>query len=631
MTLNPIELPPDSWRKTFQPFRMTFHDLRNGYIFMVNPNGARRDELISNNVKRNVNWDGVWQARCRVDQEGWKVEMAIPFKTLSFNPNNSTWGFNITRSISRITERGRWTGARPEIRSSNVSEAGDITGLKGMQQGVGIEFTPYTTGRYTKSREPSDRDRSGEFGADLRYRITPNLSATLSYNTDFAETEVDQRQINLTRFPLFFPEKRAFFLEDSGIYEFGGLESGISLRSRSVFRNPLIPYFTRRIGLSDEGKIVPILTAGKLAGRVGKYNIGFTDALLEENGDLRAQNVFSGRVSRNVLEQSSVGIISTFGDPNSNDDNFLIGPDFQFRTTKFMGNRILEANAFALGSYTENADTELAQAYGGNISYPNDLVRAQLEFMEIDDDFNPSLGYVRRKGIRAYGSLWSYRPRPESIDWARQFQFTYSNQVYTELSNEIDSQQHDFYPFRVEFESSDELFFRIRRSHDSPNDDFEIIDDVVIRNGDYWWTDYGIGLDLAAYRMISGRMEVSAGDFYDGDRQQFRSSFQFLPWKHLNFILDYEYNHIDLPEDEFHTHIASFRMIWNFTPDLFWSHFLQFDNLSDSVGLNSRLQWEYLPGSRLFFVVNQGYKRENSSLRVMNSEIALKIGARYRF
>ncbi|MBT5925407.1 MAG: carbohydrate binding family 9 domain-containing protein, partial [Verrucomicrobia bacterium] len=264
----------------------TFHDQRNGYIFVVNPNGARYDQIVSNNIFLNSNWDGVWRAAGSIDKQGWKAEIAIPFKSLSFNPETDVWGFNISRSIARKVERGRWTGAKPHLHTFHVSQAGDILGLTGLKQGLGIELAPYALARMSRTE---GTNITGDFGTDARYRITPNLSATLSYNTDFAETEVDQRQLNFTRFPLFFPERRAFFLEDSGVFEYGGLPA--TGRSSGLGR-PVIPFFTRRIGRDNNGDTVPLLIAGKMAGRVGKYNMGITDAVLEDHNGLGMQNVF---------------------------------------------------------------------------------------------------------------------------------------------------------------------------------------------------------------------------------------------------------------------------------------------------------------------------------------------------
>jgi hypothetical protein len=277
----------------------TFHDQRNGYIFVVNPNGARYDQIVSNNIFLNANWDGVWQAAGSIDDEGWKAELSIPFKSLSFDPNSEIWGFNISRSIARKVERGRWTGAQPHLHTYHVSQGGDIIGLSGLKQGLGIEVSPYLLGRLTRNGETN---MTGDFGTDARYRITPNLSATLSYNTDFAEAEVDQRQLNFTRFPLFFPERRAFFLEDSGVFEYGGLS--VSGGSRGLSR-PVIPFFTRRIGRDNDGATVPIMVAGKMAGRVGKYNMGITDAVLEDHNGLGMQNVFAGISGNNPASACS--------------------------------------------------------------------------------------------------------------------------------------------------------------------------------------------------------------------------------------------------------------------------------------------------------------------------------------
>ena len=239
--------------------------------------GARSESLVTDNTVVNRNWDGLWWVRTSRDGEGWKVEMAIPFKTLSFNPANPTWGFNLERQIRRKYEIGRWASPRREVSSYMPSGAGELTGLHGLKQGLGLELSPYVKGRYSQS--PSGDDWTGDAGGEVRYRLTPYLSSTLSYNTDFAETEVDLRQINLTRFPLFFPEKRAFFLEDSGIFEYGGLNGG-------ALGQPLIPYFSRRIGLSAGGEPVPVLWAGKVAGRIGQYKLGVLDAVLDDQTGL---------------------------------------------------------------------------------------------------------------------------------------------------------------------------------------------------------------------------------------------------------------------------------------------------------------------------------------------------------
>ena len=284
----------------------TFLDRRNAYLFRVNPNGARVDALIADSNSPNLNWDGIWSVRTSVDARGWYCEIAIPFKTVSFDPESDTWGFNLERVIRRKDEFDRWTGAKPNLAVSDIAHTGELTGMRGLEQGWGLQLTPYALGRYSDERRVDDTDFDFEAGLDLRYSIAPNLTASFSYNTDFAETEVDARQINLTRFPLFFPEKREFFLQDEGIFQFAG----------GQFGNALVPFFSRRIGLDEDGDVVPIVVAGKLTGRVGDYNIGVLDALVDDHDGLDVQNTFVGRVSRNVLESSSVGAIFTHGESN---------------------------------------------------------------------------------------------------------------------------------------------------------------------------------------------------------------------------------------------------------------------------------------------------------------------------
>jgi hypothetical protein len=597
----------------------TFLDRRNGYVFAVNPNGARVDGLIANNSSPSYRWDGIWRCKTRVTTTGWTVEVALPFKTFSFNPQLTRWGFNLMRMIKRTGERQRWNAPTNQLKTYYLAEAGLLTGLEGLRQGLGIEITPYALGKWKHDNDGREDDVSGDGGGEIKYRITPNLQAILSYNTDFAETEVDLRQVNLTRFPLFFPEKRGFFLEDAGIFEFGDLGT------------ELIPFFSRRIGISTEGEPVPIVAAGKLTGRIGNYNVGVIDALVDDHDGLGEKNAFVTRISRNIYEQSSVGMIATAGDPNSDDDNFMGGVDYSYRTSDFLGDHILEWNTFALASSTENVSTDDYYAFGSELVLPNDTYYARAQFYQIEEDFNAALGFVPRRGIRAYEGYLSYRPRPEAVDGIRQLYFTYRTDHVTDLNNRLDTAYHYLTPLFVRFESDDEVFWSVGGQFDSPDEEFEISDGVIIPSGRYWWHYHRLGFETASKRPIAADFVYRVGDFYEGTRDGYSLDVDLKPVKHLFFSLGYDLNKVRLPQGDFETRLGRIRTQLNFTPDLIWYHLLQYDNVSDTVGYNSRVVWEFQPGARIFLVLNQGYDRQHSTLRLEESMLTVKLSASFRF
>ncbi|HAK95983.1 MAG TPA: hypothetical protein DCM87_13580 [Planctomycetes bacterium] len=603
----------------------TFLDRRNGYQFIINPNGARGEALISDNVSLNDDWDGVWTAAATIDAEGWNAEAAIPFKSLSFDPGTEVWGFNIFRQIRRNSEKNRWVSPRPELSTHNVAEAGTLRGLSGLRHGIGLEVIPYALGKYRRDHDSGDEDWKGEWGGDLRYRITPNLTASLSYNTDFAETEVDMRQINLTRFPLFFPEKRGFFLEDSGVFRFGGLGTN------------LMPFFSRRIGLSEEGEPVPILLAGKVTGRVGPYNIGAIDAVLDEHGDLDTENAFVARVSRNVLEQSSLGAIVTAGDPNSERENVLGGADFGYRTTSLFGDHVLQGNMFFMGTYTEEtagaaeAPDGTGLSFGGNLSLPNDVYSASIGFYQVDEEFEPALGFAPRRGVRAYTGSASFKPRPESWNAVRQLFFTYSNSHFTDLANELETASHTLTPLSFLFESGDSVYASVSGTLDAPGEDFEIHPGVVIPAGEYWWPSGRVGLDSSNARPIEIECEGSTGGFYDGRKTACWGAVEVRPIKYFGVRMGYSVNAIRLPEGDFDTQLASVRARFTFTPNLAWHNLVQYDSVSETAGYNSRLVWEFRPGAKAYLVLNQIIDRADHRLTWLESEAVLKVGMAFRF
>jgi len=623
----------------------TFLDRRNGYWFMINPNGAQADALITNNTDINDDWDGVWSVAARIDSEGWKAELELPFKSISFNPETEVWGLNISRHIRRKQEWDRWSRPLLDFDTYQVSEAGYLRGLRGIEQGLGLEFTPYAITKFRDERELGDTDLLMDIGGDLRYRITPNLSLSVSYNTDFAETEIDRPQINLTRFKIRYPEKRDFFLQDAGIFNFGRNSGG---RRRGPGRSSTaaepIPFFSRTIGLTPDRSPRPILGAAKLTGRIGEYNIGLLDAFVDDHNDLPGSNVFAGRISRNILEQSSIGIIATHGDPDSNNEDFLVGADLGLRTSDFLDGQVLQANLWLLNSWSENEesdddpppegeDDDNSLSFGGNIELPNDLYSANLQFFQVGEDFDPALAFVRRESVRAYLSEFSYKPRPRDFYDIRQLFFSYSNSFYTDLDDELETASHSLYPLYIYTNDGDRLWSRVSFLYDSPTNDFEVSKDegISIPVGDYWWPSYKIGIDTSSKRLIEFELSYEFGGYYDGDLSSWQTEISVRPSKHFSIRADYELQSISLPQGDFKERLASIKARFSLTPQLNWTNLLQYYSDGDQLGFQSRVHWEYRPGSNIYLVLNQGIDRNEGRLRWTESDLTFKIGLSLRF
>jgi Domain of unknown function (DUF5916)/Carbohydrate family 9 binding domain-like len=586
----------------------TFEDRRNGYLFEMNPAGAKLDALIASNGEEvNESWDAIWEGRATIDEQGWSVELALPFKSLSFRPELESWGLNVQRVIKRRLENDRWASPHRNQSVLQVSEAGTLEGLAGIRQGLGLDVVPFFTAHWTEE-EDGDEDLTGEPGFDAFYRLTSGLTAALTVNTDFAETEVDQRQINLTRFPLFFPEKRDFFLQDAGIFEFADLG------------NDLVPFFSRRIGLTDEGEEVPILVGGKLTGRAGPYNLGFLGAHTEAAHDFDASDLFVGRILRNVGEQSSVGGIFTVGDPNGRDENALVGLDANFGTSSFLGDRNLRSSLWALG--TDDDGTEGA-AFGASLVYPNDIWSWGLAAKEIQEDFSPALGFVPRTGVRKYTGELAFEPVINRA--VRRLEFGAESTVVTDLDDEVESAESPLQFLGIVWDAGDELKLQAIPAYERLDEPFEIQDDVTLPVGSYDWLRWRIEAESALKRPVSGLAAVEIGDFFDGTRVDLFGEVSWRPSRYFTGELSYEQSQVDLDEGSFVTHLGAARLDLAFSPDLTWSNFIQVDNESETLGWNSRMQWILHPGEEVNFVYNHTVEREDGDLATVSQGAAIKL------
>jgi hypothetical protein len=575
-----------------------FFDHRNGFFFTVNPSGARADGQISNSAEfTSLDWDGIWNAHARITSDGWVAEISIPFRTLRFKPGQSVWGLNIQRTIKRNNETNRWSGARRDIWISNLAEAGQLEGIPNVRQGMGLDIRPYGL---VVRKEGNVWKADG--GVDVSKNLAPNLNASLTVNTDFAETEVDARQVNLTRFDLFYPEKRSFFLEGAGVFDTATMGGG-------PFPD-LIPFFSRRMGLMEQDGIsteVPIIAGAKITGRQSRYNIGIVDVQTDDVSEigLSGQNLFAARVSRDFWKQSYVGGIFTRGNPSGQGHNTLVGADARFATSSFSGDKNLSLSLFAFRTDDEFSNTT-DYAGGFSIDYPNDRWFAKLSWKQIGENFNPALGFVPRAGIRKTNAMFMFRPRPEKAGM-RQLTFHAFPELITNLENRIDNWRVDISPFEVEFNSGDMFEFQVIPQFERLPFAFPISRDVTVPEGSYQFTRYGVSVESATKRPWVVNYETSFGDFYNGTRRDIVFGLTLKPSHHLLFGLRAERADVKLEQGNFFTQLFSIQANYNFSPNISWANLVQYDNESRMLGFQTRFRWILQPGNDLFLVMNRGW------------------------
>ena len=456
---------------------------------------------------------------------------------------------------------------------------------------------------------------------DVFYNFTPSLTGVLTLNTDFSATEVDNRQINLTRFSLFFPEKRDFFLQDVDIFSFGGLE-----------RNG-IPFHSRRIGLDDSGQPADLEVGAKVTGRVGRWNVGVLNVQQEGFNDVDDSNLFVGRVSANVLEESSIGMILTDGDPQSNLDNSLVGADFRYRNTRLPGDRTLEGELWFQQSDTEGLDGD-DSAWGLRVASPNrEGLRGEFAFDTFSENFNPAQGFVNRTGIERTELQFGYGYRPESHRWIRSIETRLNFENFDRISGGLESRGIFFELFKVEAHTGDDFGLSLVREREVLLEEFEISDGIVIPPGDYEFDRIEIEVGGAEQRSLAPELELGVGDFFNGEILSVAAELDWRPNEHLFLGLGYEYNDVELPEGSFVTRLIQVEANYAFNVQWSWVNLIQYDNESDSVGINSRLRWNPQAGRDLFIVVNHGFDASGafSGLRSTESQLSIKYTQTFRF
>ena len=615
----------------------TFRDQRSAFYFATNPAGALVEGLTYANGELNTDWDTTWDVRTRRTESGWTAEFMIPFKSLSFPAEGRIWGFNFSRNIYRRLEDLRWSGARLETQFLQVSEAGEIGAFEGLSQGIGLEFRPFVSGRSLRLADATDTDLSAEPGLDVAYRITPSLRLIGTVNTDFGETEVDTRQINLTRFSLLFPEKRAFFLEDAGVFSFAGTgpgtPGGIPSAGADVY-----PFFSRRIGLLD-GQEVPIDAGGKLAGRLGPAEVGILGVRMGSvEGVVEATNLLVGRAKWDLLEQSYVGMIFSSGDPASIGTSRTYGADARLATSTFLGeSRNLDVNAYAARSVREGfADRDWS--YGIAARYPNDRFDAQVAVRDVQENFDPSLGFVQRSGVRLLRLGASFNPRPADFLGIQQMFHDVFFTRFTNLENgEVESWDLYVTPVDWHFQSGDNLhsLLDFNPTYERLFEPFEISPGVVLPAGRYRFTRLRTFVATANRRRLSGGVGFGWGSFWSGEAEQLTTTLTFRIPPTLSVSLNTNLTFARLPEGDFTARIYTLNSSLSASPALSFFNLVQYDSRSRNLGWQSRLRWTLQPGGDLFVSFQQGWIQEDTvgsrAFRAQDRKASVKLQYSVRF
>lgn len=585
----------------------TYLDGRSGYVFAVNPNGARYDALVANQGEgEDSNWDAVWEAATTRTQTAWTAEIRIPLKSLLFRRGLAAWGFNVQRRVQRLQATDRWASPVRDYKITHVGRAGRLTDLPTFDLGLGLSVRPSLTAGAGKPGPDARTEGDADLSLDVTQRLGANTLASLTVNTDFAETEVDTRRTNLTRFPLVFPEKRTFFLEGSDIFTFGlGLNDDVR------------PFFSRRVGLLANRE-VPLDVGLKVNGRERGTNFG---ALVVRTGDADVPDIDTlptantmgvVRVRQNVLRESSAGFIATFGDPLRRGHAWLAGPDLTYQTSRFLGDKNFLMGVWGLAMGRDGLQGR-KQAWGGKIDYPNDLWDIALTYKWLGDGFDPSLGFVPRPGVQIVNFNVIFQPRPRRPILGlrvRQMFNEFLNTLVTDLNGNWESYRIFTAPVNWRLESGDRFEFNYVPTGERLIAPFEIADGVILQPGDYHWTRWRLEAGLASKRKLSGQLTWWFGDFYTGRLDELILTASWKPSPLFIVEVNGTRNAARLDEGDFTQEIVGTRFRMNVSPDLQVDSYFQYDNGTDDFGTNARLRWTFSPLGELFVVYNHNVARE---------------------
>ena len=608
----------------------TYNDKRSGVAFRLNALGAVQDTAINNSGDSfNRDWDAVVDCQSQIHSDRWTSEISIPFGQLRFKESEQmTWGLNLSRGIRRTNEEGTWApvpssyGGRAKYRTAYL---GSLVGLEGIKPKKQIELLPYILPGVSRVEEDDETAGEFEMGLDLKYGVTTKMIADLTFNTDFAQVEADEEQVNLTRFSLFFPEKRPFFLEGAGLFDFGV--------PRASFRRPppLLLFYSRRIGIEEEHPI-PIIGGGKITGKMGPYGIGLlnvftnefhTDESItdpDEIVDVPRTNYSVLRLTRDLFSGSRVGLIAV-NKQDSENYNRAGGLDFSYRPADKLEIRGLWART----ADSEDLEEDLGQGdawYIGS-NWRDDLFNLSAGYTDTGDNFNPEVGYVRRTGSRRFRSRARYTPRPRKFG-IREIQVGPEVDYILTQENELETRDVTL-GGRIELNNGGRISFQTQLTKERLEEDFDIYDDIIIPIDEYEFSTYRAMIETDESKMFAGQFGVEVGDFYDGTTRGFDIDAKFKPNGRLVVESQYQFARVELPAGSFNANVLASRAVYSFSTRFFAKLFAQWNSADDVVSTNFLLNYIYRPGSDFFFVFNQVYDEDGGTIGLSQSTLVAKM------
>ncbi len=574
----------------------TYNDNRNAYWFAINPLGAQNDALLTGLDMSGFNedWDGVWEVKTDINNKGWFIEVRYPFSTFRFlEKEEQVWGINFERGVKRYDESYLWTSVGENKGFFKIAEAGDLVGLSGIKRGNPIYILPYLTAGAQNINNKKDYVK--DLGLDVKYGFTETLSLDVTVNTDFAQIEADRAKINLTRFPLYFSEKRDFFLEGVNTFKFN-------------LGNSNTIYYSRRMGISN-GKEIPILGGAKLVGRSGRFELGLLNLQTEGKDGVMPANYTATRVKYDLLNQSYVGFMFT-NKYTKEGFQSSVGADISLQTSNFLGDN----NIVFVSRVAKTIEKNQPQnSYAGffSIDFPNDLIDQYFSYSFLQKNFKPAMGFISQNGIQQYEYDLQIRPRINKYGIKRLLFNPLSTEIVLDKNNIVQQAELSIRPIGFSLLSGESFYLNLEHNYDYVQEDFAIFDTTKIKAGKYWFNNVNFRFISSTSYPIYGEINYSKGNYYNSKMDNFNAIVTTVISKHFIFEGDFNYNKLLIDKNKINTYETGGRLKINFSTKLLSSIFCQWNNGDKLININYRLNWKPQIGSDFYLVINQILHTEN--------------------